>query len=120
MRPNIQVGVALLGAAILLAPGAARAQLTRISQIIDEPSPLLHSGAAQGYLGVLVGDIDNDSASKLKLKDVRGALITLIDHDAPAAQVGLRVNDVLLEVNGQAIEGAEAFGRMMRDIPPGR
>ena len=120
MRPNIQVGVALLGAAILLAPGAARAQLTRISQIIDEPNPLLHSGSAQGYLGVLVGDVDNDSANKLKLKDVRGAVITLIDHDAPAAQVGLRVNDVLLEVNGQAVEGAEAFGRMMREIPPGR
>jgi serine protease Do len=120
MRPTIQVGVALLGAAILLAPNGARAQLTRISQIIDEPSPLLHSGSAQGYLGVLVGDVDNDSANKLKLKDARGAVITLIDHDAPAAQVGLRVNDVVLEMNGQAVEGAEAFGRMMREIPPGR
>ncbi len=71
-------------------------------------------------MGVLVGDVDTDSASKLKLKDVRGAVITLIDHDAPAAQVGLRVNDVLLELNGQTVESAEAFGRMMREIPPGR
>jgi C-terminal processing protease CtpA/Prc len=54
------------------------------------------------------------------LKEVRGALITLIDHDAPAAQVGLRVNDVVLQVNGQTVEGAEAFGRIMREIPPGR
>jgi len=121
MRPTIQVGVALLGAAIILAPYTGRGQLTRISQIIDEPNPLLHSGGpAQGYLGVLVGDIDNDSANKLKLKEVRGAVVTLIDHDAPAAQVGMRVNDVLLEVNGQAVEGAEAFGRLMREIPPGR
>jgi serine protease Do len=120
MRPTIQVGVALLGAAIILAPTAGRAQLTRISQIIDEPNPLLHSASAQGYLGVLVGDVDNDSVNKLKLKDARGAVITLIDHDAPAAQVGLRVNDVVLEVNGQAVEGAEAFGRMMREIPAGR
>ena len=120
MRPNIQVGVALLGAAIMLAPFTGRAQLTRISQIIDEPNPLLHSGSAQGYLGVLVGDIDSDSVSKLKLKEARGAVITLIDHDAPAAQVGLRVNDVVLDVNGQPVEGAEAFGRMMREIPPGR
>lgn len=121
MRPNIQVGVALLGAAIILAPQAGRGQLTRISQIIDEPIALLHSGGpSQGYLGVLVGDIDNESANKLKLKDVHGAVITLIDHDAPAAQVGLRVNDVLLQVDGQPVEGAEAFGRMMREIPPGR
>ena len=119
MRPYIQVGVVLLGAAMALAPGAAQAQLTRISQIIDEPSPLLHS-TSQGYLGVLVTDVDNDSAAKLKLKEPRGAVITLIDHDAPAAQIGLRVNDVLLEVNGQTVESAEAFGRMMREIPPGR
>ena len=119
MRPHIQVGVALLGAALSLAPFAAEAQLTRISQFVDEPNPLLHT-ASQGYLGVLVGDVDNDSAAKLKLKEARGAVITLIDHDAPAAQVGLRVNDVMLEVNGQAVESAEAFGRMMREIPPGR
>jgi serine protease Do len=120
MRPYIQAGVALVGAAILLAPSMAPAQATRISQIVEQPNPLLLHSSAQGYLGVLVGDVDADSASKLKLKDVRGAVVTLIDHDAPAAQVGLRVNDVLLEINGQTVESAEAFGRMMREIPPGR
>jgi serine protease Do len=119
-RPYIRAGIALLGAAITLAPAMANAQGTRIWQILEEPNPLLLHSSSQGYLGVLVGDVDNDSANKLKLKDVHGAVITLIDHDAPAAQVGLRVNDVLLEVNGQTVESAEAFGRMMREIPPGR
>jgi serine protease Do len=120
MRPYIRAGVALLGAAITIAPATALAQAMRVSQIIEEPNPLLLHSSSQGYLGVLVIDVDNESANKLKLKEVRGAIVTLIDHDAPAAQVGLRVNDVLLEVNGQAIESAEAFGRMMREIPPGR
>ncbi len=120
MRPYIHAVVALVGAAILLAPSMARAQATHISQIMEEPNPLLLHSSSPGYLGVLVGDVDSDSASKLKLKDVKGAVITLIDHDAPAAQVGLRVNDVLLELDGQTVESAEAFGRMMREIPPGR
>jgi len=120
MRPYIQAGVALVGAAILLSPSMASAQATRITQIMEEPSRLLVHSTAQGYLGVLVGDVDSDSASKLKLKEVRGAVVTLIDHDAPAAQVGLRVNDVLLELNDQTVESAEAFGRMMREIPAGR
>jgi serine protease Do len=120
MRPYIQAGIALLGAAITIVPATALAQAMRVAQIAEEPNPLLLRSSSQGYLGVLVGDIDSDSATKLKLKDAHGAVITLIDHDAPAAQVGLRVNDVLLEVNGQAVEGAEAFGRMMREIPPGR
>jgi len=120
MRPYIQAGVALVGAAILLTPSLAPAQATHITQIMEEPNPLLLHSSSQGYLGVLVGDVDADAANKLRLKEVRGAVITLIDHDAPAAQVGLRVNDVLLEINGQPVEGAEAFGRMMREIPPGR
>ncbi len=120
MRPCIQAGVVLLGAAITIAPAVAHAQAMRIAQIVEEPNPLLLHSGSQGYLGVLVGDVDSDSANKLKLKEVRGAVITLIDHDAPAAQVGLRVNDVVLEVNGQAVESAEAFGRMMREIPSGR
>ena len=119
MRPYIRAGVALLGAAIALAPAVTAAQSNRITKLLEQAIPFLHS-SSPGYLGVLVGDVDNDTAGKLKLKEVRGAVITLIDHDAPAAQVGLRVNDVLLEVDGQTVESAEAFGRMMREVPPGR
>jgi serine protease Do len=94
----------------------ATAQST-ISHLFQQINPLLsHS---QGYLGVLVSDIDNDTATKLRLKDARGAVITLIDHDAPAGQKGLRVNDVVLSVNGQAVEGAVHFTRMMREITAG-
>ena len=109
----------MAGAMLIAAPSVAGAQSLRISQIVTEPNPFaVHSGS-QGYLGVLVSDVDSDSASKLKLKEARGAVITLIDHDAPAAQVGLRVNDVVIEMNGQAVEGAEQFGRMMREVPAG-
>jgi len=119
LRPYIHLGVAALaGAMLAVTSSGAGAQSMRVSQIMTEPFAV-HSGS-QGYLGVLVSDVDTDSASKLKLKEARGAVITLIDHDAPAAQAGLRVNDVVLEMNGQAVEGAEQFGRMMREVPPGR
>jgi membrane-associated protease RseP (regulator of RpoE activity) len=121
-RPYRSFGIAALacmGAALVMAPPGTRAQATELTQILQEPSPLLlHSG--QGYLGVLVGDVDTESAAKLKLKEVRGAVITLIDHDAPAGQKGLKVNDVVLQINGQTVEGAEQFSRMMREIPAGR
>ena len=110
---------AIFGVLLVLAPAGTNAQVSHIAQVINDANPLLHA-ASQGYLGVLVGDVDKDSATKLKLKDVRGAMVTLIDHDAPAAQAGIRVNDVFLEVNGQTVEGAEQFGRMMREIPAGR
>jgi serine protease Do len=112
------IGTALLAAVVALAPQPARAQLSGLAQVLEQPSPAMHSGS-QGYMGVLVGDVDTDTAAKLKLKDVRGAVVTLIDHDAPAAQSGIRINDVVLQVNGQGVEGAEAFTRMLREIPAG-
>jgi serine protease Do len=116
----LQFGAAagLCAIALLGAPRAG-AQSWGLAEVMDEPSPLLHS-SSQGYMGVLFGDVDSDAAAKLKLKETRGAVITLIDHDAPAAQAGIRVNDVVVQMNGQAVEGAEQFSRMLREIPAGR
>lgn len=109
--------VALLGAAW----GAhfVAAQSAGIAQVMEAPSPLLHSATTPGYMGVLVGDVDSETATRLKLKDAHGVVITLIDHDAPAAQAGVHVNDVVLQVNGETMESAEHFGRVMREVPPG-
>ena len=80
---------------------------------------LLHSNSP-GYLGVDLADVDADKAQALKLKEQRGAVITLIDHDAPAGQSGLKVNDVVLALNGQKVENAEQLRRMLKEIPAGR
>ena len=112
-----------LGTALAVAPALARGQANEVVQMMaQEPSPLLGhaSSSSQGYLGVDVADLDQEKAQALKLKDVRGAVITLIDHDAPAGQIGLRVNDVVLQLNGQTVEGAEQLRRMLKEIPAGR
>jgi hypothetical protein len=107
--------------ALAIAPFGARAQSNGIMELVQEPNPLLlHTAGSQGYLGVDVADVDQDKAQSLKLKEVRGAIITLIDHDAPAGQIGLKVNDVVIQLNGQDIEGAEQLRRMLREIPAGR
>ncbi len=96
----------------------AAAQTAGLASALVQPSPGLRPGE-QVYLGVLVGDFDSDSAAKLHLKEAKGAVITLIDHDAPAAQKGVRVNDVVLQIDGQPIENAEHFSRILREIPAG-
>jgi hypothetical protein len=103
-----------------MVPAGARAQATLIAQFLQEPSPLLLHASSQGYLGVDLADVDQEKAQTLKLKEVRGAVITLIDHDAPAGQIGLKVNDVVLQLNGQNVEGAEQLRRMLKEIPAGR
>jgi serine protease Do len=125
LRPYRSFGVLVLlgaGAWVAMLPPGAGAQMREIPQLFVESSPLLqllHS-SSQGYLGVDLADVDAEKAQALKLKEVRGAIITLIDHDAPAGQIGLKVNDVVIKLNGQTVEGAEQLRRRLREIPAGR
>lgn len=72
------------------------------------------------YLGVGAIDIDADRAKALKLPDVRGVEIKSLDGDGPAGKAGLKEGDVVLEYNGQRVEGTEQFVRLVRETPPGR
>lgn len=73
-----------------------------------------------GYLGVDIRDVNPDKVAALKLKDARGAEIVHVDHDGPAGKLGLLQHDVVLEMNGQRIEGQEQLRRMLRETPAGR
>jgi serine protease Do len=72
------------------------------------------------YMGVNLADIDSDRARALKLRDVHGVEITRIEDNSPAAKAGLKTGDVVLEYNGQRVEGMEQFGRFVRETPAGR
>ncbi len=100
--------------------GSAQAQGTQIAQFIDNSKLFLLHSHSQGYMGIYVGDVDQERAQALHLKDTHGAEITVLDHDAPAAKVGLKLHDVVLQMNGTAIDGAEQMKKMLREIPVGR
>jgi S1-C subfamily serine protease len=74
----------------------------------------------QGYLGVDLRDVTADQLGALRLREAKGAEIILVDHDAPAGKAGLREHDVVLQMNGQAIDGQDQIRRMLHDSPPGR
>jgi S1-C subfamily serine protease len=118
----VAVATALFAAGAWLAftPRAAYAQAGPVIQAMDASQALLVHTSSQGYLGVSITDVDAEKAQTLKLKDTHGAIVTLIDHDAPAGQIGLKINDVVLAIDGQNIENSEHLRRMLRELPPGR
>jgi serine protease Do len=75
--------------------------------------------ASHSYLGVAVEEIDSARAKELKLKEERGVEITRVSEGSPAEKAGLKVHDVVLEYNGQRVEGTESFIRMVRETPVG-
>ncbi len=96
---------------------APTTHLIAVSTGID---PAITHASTQGYLGVDIRDITDDRARALKLKEVRGAEICMIDHDGPAIKAGLREGDVILTMNGQSIEGENQLRRMLQETPAGR
>lgn len=81
--------------------------------------PLLEH-STQGYMGVNIRDVSNEQLGALKLKEARGAEVVLLDHDGPACTAGMREHDVILQMNGQTVEGEEALKRMLKETPAGR
>ena len=119
-------GTAALCAALIIAPGYTAAQRVHEAGHQQSVEPQVRDfnvmwGEEGGsWLGVETSEVSSDNAKELKLPSERGAVLGRIAPDSPASKSGLRENDVVTEVNGQPVEGAMQFRRMIREIPAGR
>jgi len=88
-----------------------------VKDVIDE---LKDSGSvSRGWLGVKIQNVDDDTAASLGLDEDKGALISEVMKDGPAADAGLRVQDAILEVNGSEIVDSRDLARKIADFAPG-
>jgi S1-C subfamily serine protease len=72
-----------------------------------------------GYLGVYLGDVNEDRAKELKLKEIRGVIVGRVEEGSPAAKAGLRENDVILAFNHRRIQNCAQFHRLLIESRPG-
>ena len=70
---------------------------------------ILKSGKVRrGYLGVGLETVKSEFASVYGLKEAKGAIVVeVVDPQSAAGVAGLKVGDVIVEFNGQKIEGAQ-------------
>ena len=113
MRISLGSITACLAAASLVSLPAFAQQHAREAQTFVLPM-------AGSYLGVGAMDVTSERARALNLKEERGVEISSIEEDGPAAKAGLQKGDVVLEFNGQQIEGLTQFRRMVQETPAGR
>ncbi len=81
------------------------------------PAPAAHPGS---YLGIGVRELAAQRAEALGVPGGRGVEVSVVVDGTPAARAGLKTGDIVLQFNGQPVEGVEPFMRMVRNAPPGR
>jgi serine protease Do len=72
------------------------------------------------YLGLGAIDITPERAKALNLKEERGVEVAHVQEDTPATKAGVKEGDVVLEYNGEKVEGVDEFIRLVHETPPGR
>src|SRR6266852_5890444 len=98
----------------------APAQIEVRPEIAGDDLNILIGDDGSSWLGVETHEVTADKAKELKLSAERGVVLGKIVPDSPAAKGGLKENDVVTEINGQRVEGAAQFRRMIHEIPAGR
>jgi C-terminal processing protease CtpA/Prc len=73
----------------------------------------------RGYVGFYLGDLNAERARDLGLKEARGAVVGKVEEGSPAANAGLRENDVILAFNAERVQNRDHFYRLLINSQPG-
>ncbi len=73
----------------------------------------------RGWLGVSIQDVPNDIAEYFGIEDRRGALVADVVPGDPADTAGIRAKDIIVEVNGQNVEGSRELLRLVAGLNVG-
>jgi len=58
------------------------------------------------YIGIGINDVTPENSKFFKMTDANGALVTQVEPDSPGAKAGLKIGDVITELDGQKVTDA--------------
>ncbi|HET7160335.1 MAG TPA: Do family serine endopeptidase [Burkholderiales bacterium] len=91
---------------------------TTAKQVLEQ---IVQSGQViRGWIGVGVQDMTRELSESFKLPEIRGALITEVLRGAPAEQAGIRLGDILVEVEGKAVTDSPSMLNLIAELKPGK
>lgn len=78
-----------------------------------------HGKVERGYMGLLPEDLNPQMAKQFGRNEGGGVLVSQVSAGTPAAKAGLKVGDIILQVNGQDVSGAEDLRTRIASFEPG-
>lgn len=86
-------------------------------QVIDQ---LLAKGrVARGWLGVGIQPLTPELAKKFGVAEGEGVLVNEVFEKDPAAAAGIKPGDVIVKIDGAAVDSPNKLSRLIGALPPG-
>jgi serine protease Do len=133
MKRNIWItaaGVAALAPVLMALPGHSTASQDDANKVVVRVQKVREQGPdnvkvfldedGPSWLGVEAREVTPENVTAWHLPAERGVVVGRVSPDSPASRAELKETDVITEVDGQRVEGATQFRRMIREIPAGR
>ncbi len=73
----------------------------------------------RGRIGVQIGPVSKEVAESIGLGAPRGALVSGVEKDGPAAKGGVEAGDIVVKVDGKSVEKVGDLPRIIGSIKPG-
>ena len=74
---------------------------------------------SHGYMGLGITDVTPENAKFFDSNDNRGAIVTQVEANSPAAKAGLKVGDLITSINGHEVSDASQLQVMVGQTHPG-
>jgi len=74
---------------------------------------------SRGRLGVTIQGVSQELADSFGLKKAQGALVSAVEPKSPADKAGIKPGDIILAVDGRAVENSIDLPRIIGESRPG-
>lgn len=71
-----------------------------------------------GYLGVQAVEVTSENYAKFGLREARGVAVESVTENSPATAAGLQPGDVIVRLNGDAVDSVRKLTRLIAEIAP--
>ena len=73
---------------------------------------------SRGWLGVKIQNIDEDMRDGLGLPEAKGALVSEVTPNGPAAEAGFKAQDAILAINEHKVSDSRDLSRTIAELSP--
>jgi serine protease Do len=88
-----------------------------VRPVVD--SLMKYGKVSHGYMGIGINDVTPDEAKFFHVSNATGAVVTQVEPNSPAAKAGLKVGDVITELNGKPVADAGELQAQVGQKQPG-